>query len=145
MGSALRLPSAAAFLLFVIGLIPVSIYFMIEWWSYGFFHLPFNEVPRWTYLGGVLGAIYIIAVTILTPYVGPTILLATMIFFQLASSLVFDAYGLFGLQKVDVTQTTIAGNVLVLAGCFLIVVSNIRERLKHPIDDQMQMNVYMNV
>lgn len=141
MGSALNLPSAAAFLVFLIGLIPVSIYFLIEWWAHGFFYLPLNEVPWWTYLAGLFGALYIISVTILIPYVGPTIPLATMIFFQLASSLFFDAYGLFGLQKVEVSQTIIAGNVLVLVGCFLIVISNIRERLKDIYDDQNRMIV----
>lgn len=134
MGSSLKMPSAAALLGFLIGLIPVTIYFFIEWSTIGYTPLTFSTVPWWTYFAGILGAGYIVAITILTPYVGTSIVFGTVILFQILAAVMFDHFGALGMPRVQMSSLTLAGIVLQLLGCLFIVVSAVREQLRG--DDQ---------
>lgn len=129
MGTSLKMPSAAALLGFLIGLVPVTIYFFIEWSIMGYAPLTFNEVPWWSYLAGILGAGYIVGITILTPYVGTSIIFGTVILFQILTAVIFDHFGAFGIPRVQMSRLTMAGIVLQLFGCLFIVVSAVREQL----------------
>lgn len=130
MGSSLKMPSAAALLGFLIGFVPVLLYFFIEWSSMGYTTLGFKEVPWWTYFAGPLGAAYIIAITALTPYVGTSIIFGTVILFQISTSVIFDHFGALGVPRVQMTSLSLVGIVLQVVGCLFIVSSSVREQLK---------------
>jgi transporter family-2 protein len=78
-------------------------------------------VPGWAWLGGLFGAAYVAASTMLAPRVGATALLALLVAGQLVSGLLMDHYGVLGFPEHPVSWQRIAGVLLLLAGVWLIL------------------------
>jgi len=80
-----------------------------------------GQVPLWAWLGGVIGASYVIGSLYLGPKIGATLLLALVLAGQMAMSLAVDHYGLLGFPHHPVNLARLAGAVLLVAGTLLIV------------------------
>lgn len=78
-----------------------------------------SHVPAWAWLGGVLGAGYVMSVTVLGPRLGALAMFALVLAGQLAAALVVDRYGLLGFPRAAVTPVRLAGLGLVIAGAVL--------------------------
>ncbi len=76
--------------------------------------------PRWQLTGGILGPIYVIALTIATPHIGVGLTMVGILLGQIATSLVIDHWGLLGSRKRRIDQYRIAALVAVLAALWLI-------------------------
>lgn len=76
--------------------------------------------PRWQLTGGILGPIYVIALTIATPHIGVGLTMVGILLGQIATSLVIDHWGLLGSRKRRIDQYRIAELVAVLAALWLI-------------------------
>jgi len=81
----------------------------------------FGQVPVWAWLGGLLGATYVFAVTLLGPRLGAVALVALVLAGQLGAALLVDHYGALGFPKAAVTVPRLLGVVLLVAGALLIV------------------------
>lgn len=81
----------------------------------------FSSVPWWAWTGGILGAGYITTAVVLAPRIGALALMALVIAGQLLGALVLDHFGLFGLKRVSVTASRLAGAALLLAGLFFVL------------------------
>jgi transporter family-2 protein len=79
------------------------------------------EVPFWAWLGGLIGASYIIATLQLGPKIGAALLLALILAGQMTASLVVDHFGLLGFPHHPVNVARLAGAVLLVFGAILIV------------------------
>jgi transporter family-2 protein len=79
-----------------------------------------TRAPWWVWTGGAIGATFIFMSIALTPLLGTTLTLATLIVGQLLASLVVDHYGLFGGTVVRLTPTRVMGVALLLLGVTLI-------------------------
>ena len=79
------------------------------------------EVPFWAWLGGLIGASYIIATLQLGPKIGAALLLALILAGQMTASLVVDHFGLLGFPHHPVNVARLAGAVLLVIGAILIV------------------------
>ena len=79
-----------------------------------------TRAPWWVWTGGAIGATFIFMSIVLTPLLGTTLTLATLIVGQLLASLVVDHYGLFGGTVVRLTPMRVAGVALLLLGVTLI-------------------------
>jgi transporter family-2 protein len=79
------------------------------------------EVPYWAWLGGLIGASYIIATLQLGPKIGAALLLALILAGQMTASLVVDHFGLLGFPHHPVNVARLAGAVLLVIGAILIV------------------------
>jgi bacterial/archaeal transporter family-2 protein len=75
--------------------------------------------PVWAWVGGALGTCYIVALIWSVPQTGALTAAATVIFAQLATALVLDRIGAFGLPVQDITWQRLAGLGLVMAGLLL--------------------------
>ncbi len=75
--------------------------------------------PVWLWLGGVCGAFIVLSITVAAPRVGTTATIGIFIAFQLAAGAVVDRFGLFGLERIGLTWTRVAGIVLLAAGAAL--------------------------
>jgi transporter family-2 protein len=53
------------------------------------------EQPRWLLLGGILGPVYVIVLTVATPIIGVGTTMVGILCGQVAASLAIDHYGLF--------------------------------------------------
>lgn len=78
------------------------------------------RVPWWSWTGGMFGALYIILAVILVPQLGSATFVALLVAGQLASSVAFDHYGLFGLETRPVDLSRVIGVALLVAGVVLI-------------------------
>ena len=80
-----------------------------------------SAVPGWAWLGGLCGAAYVAASTMLAPRIGATALLALLLAGQLVSGLLADHFGVLGFPQHPVSWQRITGVVLLLAGVWLVM------------------------
>jgi bacterial/archaeal transporter family-2 protein len=81
----------------------------------------FGQVPAWAWLGGLLGAAYVFAVTLLGPRLGAVALLALVLAGQLGAALVVDHFGVLGFPRAEVNASRLLGVALLVAGALLVV------------------------
>lgn len=76
--------------------------------------------PWWAWTGGLIGAAFVVAATVLVPRLGAAVLICLVVFGQLAGSLLLDHFGvLHPRQPADALK--IVGMALVAVGMLLVV------------------------
>ena len=75
--------------------------------------------PLWLWLGGLFGAVIVLAIAYAPPRIGTFATVALLIAGQLAAGALIDAYGWLGSPRIPVTVARVAGLVLVTAGAAL--------------------------
>ena len=78
------------------------------------------HLPWWLWLGGVLGAGYLVAVVITTPKLGAGTVMALVIDTQVIVSVALDHFAALGLDRHPASWGRIAGVALFCIGAFLI-------------------------
>src|ERR1044071_7139850 len=85
---------------------------------------PFAErssPPRWwNWLGGPLGAVFVLAGAALTPRMGSAAFIAAVVGGQLVCSLVLDHFGLMNVPQHGLSVGRLVGVALVFAGVLLV-------------------------
>ena len=76
--------------------------------------------PRWLLTGGLLGPLYVAALTIATPYIGVGLTMVGILFGQVAASLAIDHFGLLGSARRKVDGYRAGALVAILAALWLI-------------------------
>jgi transporter family-2 protein len=79
-----------------------------------------KALPWYAWTGGFYGAVFVAVAAFAAPRMGVTYFLTMAIAGQLAMALLLDALGAFGLARVEISPTRIAGILLVLAGAWLV-------------------------
>jgi transporter family-2 protein len=74
----------------------------------------------WHWLGGLLGAGYIVAAIVLAPRLGAATLVAAAVAGQMVASLLVDHYGWVGFAQHHVSPLRLLGAVLVIGGVVLV-------------------------
>ena len=77
--------------------------------------------PPWLWIGGVMGAIVVSAITYSPQQLGTFATIALVIAGQLVMGVVIDALGLFGLEKIPLTWERVLGVALLAVGSVLIL------------------------
>jgi transporter family-2 protein len=80
-----------------------------------------GAVPAWAWFGGLLGATYVAATTVLGPRLGAAAMLALTVAGQMAAALVVDHYGAIGFPQSPVTPARLLGVALLVGGVLLIL------------------------
>jgi len=75
--------------------------------------------PKWLWVGGLAGAFIVFTVTLVAPRLGAFATTGVFLAAQLAMAVVIDRYGLFGLSRIGVSWTRVAGIALLAAGAAL--------------------------
>ena len=78
------------------------------------------RMPWWGWLGGGIGALFIVVSIVLTPRLGTALTLATITVGQLVAALVLDHYGLMGAPVVRLSVPRVLGAAFLLAGIALM-------------------------
>src|SRR5215469_2730639 len=81
---------------------------------------PASAALAWTWLGGLLGAYYVIWTVIAGPRLGAATLLALVVLGQLSCSLLVDHFGWLGFPLHPLSVTRLAGAALLFGGVLLI-------------------------
>jgi bacterial/archaeal transporter family-2 protein len=79
-----------------------------------------EALPAWCWLGGALGAAYLLSVTIVAPRLGAGATLALVVLGQMVCSLTLDHFGLAGFAQRSAEPARLAGVALVAVGAFLV-------------------------
>ncbi|KAJ3414118.1 hypothetical protein HDV05_007062 [Chytridiales sp. JEL 0842] len=80
-----------------------------------------RDAPWWAYLGGGMGTFYVVVLTVCTHRLGASTFTVVVVFFQLASAILFDHLALVGLPQRQVTVGRLMG---LLVGILGLVVMN---------------------
>lgn len=78
------------------------------------------EMPWWAPLGGLIGAVAVIAGLLFVGTVGAGAFAGLTITANIIMSLIIDKFGMFGMTVHDLTPGRVAGAVLMVAGIALI-------------------------
>jgi transporter family-2 protein len=77
-------------------------------------------VPWWAWLGGLVGAFYVVT-TVVGPRLGSATLLALVVLGQLLAALVIDHFGWIGFPQHPLSTVRILGAIMLFGGVLLIV------------------------
>jgi len=96
---------------------------LMAWWLLSrpsFDAAALARVPWWAWTGGLIGAVYVAAATLLIPRMGAAALICLVVFGQVVGSLLLDHFGvLHPRQPIDPLR--LIGALLVIAGALLVV------------------------
>jgi bacterial/archaeal transporter family-2 protein len=76
--------------------------------------------PWWTWLGGAMGALYVLGAVVLAPRIGPGALLGAVVAGQMSAALLLEHYGWLGTVQHPVSVVRILGVVLIVGGVALV-------------------------
>lgn len=112
-------PVRAAFLSFVVGtlalLVVVAIFFRARD-SAG----RVADAPWWVWVGGFLGAFYVVASVVTAPRLGAAALIVLVVAGQSLAALVVDQFGWVGFPEHPITPGRVAGVALLAGGVALV-------------------------
>ncbi len=77
--------------------------------------------PWWAYLGGLFGAVFVVATLVASPRIGVTVTFVAAIAGQIILSSLIDRFGWFGVTAVAVTWERVAALVLILISLVLLL------------------------
>ncbi|MBO0344372.1 DMT family transporter [Roseibium limicola] len=75
--------------------------------------------PRWMLTGGVLGPVYVVIITTVTPLIGVGTTMVAILFGQVASGLALDHFGAFGVPRQRVDLYRLGALALIAAALIL--------------------------
>jgi transporter family-2 protein len=113
-------PVIAAAVSFLVGLIFLLVVALIAGAASGVSPLRLAAAPWWAWVGGVIGAIYILASIVLTPKVGVGVVISLAVAGQLVGALIIDQFGLFGLPAHQLSPLRAVGVALLICGAVLV-------------------------
>jgi bacterial/archaeal transporter family-2 protein len=79
-----------------------------------------GDAPWWVWLGGLLGAFYVLGSVVTAPKLGAATLVALILAGQAVASLVVDHFGWVGFEENPVTPGRLAGMAFVAVGVALV-------------------------
>ena len=80
----------------------------------------FRLAPWWAFLGGVCGAVYVVASVVAVPRIGAAATVCATVLGQQVISLLFDTFGWLGVPRTPLTPGRVVGAVLLFAGVVLM-------------------------
>lgn len=79
-----------------------------------------TAAPSWIWIGGIIGALYVLAALIATPRLGAATTVAIFIAGQLTGSILIDHYGLLGVPVHSIDLPRLTGVLMLIGGVVLI-------------------------
>jgi transporter family-2 protein len=76
--------------------------------------------PGWYWVGGLIGALYVVATIVLAPRLGAATMTAAIVAGQMIASLLLDQYGLLGFPIHAISGLRVLGAALVIVGVILV-------------------------
>lgn len=80
----------------------------------------FFTQPSWTLLGGILGPVYVVILTVAVPSIGIAMTMIGILAGQVSKSVVIDHYGMFGSSRRKIDSKRIIALIFIIAALFLM-------------------------
>lgn len=119
LGDATQGPLFASFASFFVGTVALGIALLATRTGLPSSHQA-GSLPAWVWGGGMIGAVFVFGATFLVPRLGAAALICTVVFGQVAGSLLLDHYGVLSTPR-PADAMRILGAVLVAVGALLVV------------------------
>jgi len=116
----LESPIRAAFVSFLIGTVALVVVALVAVRKAYPSTARIGDAPWWIWIGGLLGAFYVVTAIVAAPKLGAAALLSAVVAGQMIASVVVDQYGLVGFPERHISPGRIAGIVLVGSGVALV-------------------------
>ncbi|MGL5290657.1 MAG: DMT family transporter [Vibrionaceae bacterium] len=68
-----------------------------------------NTIPKWQLIGGLLGPLYVVTLTLATPILGVAMTMVCVLFGQIAKSFAIDTFGWFTIPKQPLNPMRLLG------------------------------------
>ena len=75
-----------------------------------------GSAPWWAWGGGFAGAYFLVITLVALPRIGAALVVACLVLGQMATAMLLDATGWFGVPRIELTPMRIFGAVLLVAG-----------------------------
>lgn len=119
LGKSLQSPYYSALTVFLVAFIAMGSYMLLS--KQGFpTATQFLSAPKWSFFGGILGAIYILLIIILAPKLGIGNVTVMVLTGQVLAAVIIDQFGILGAQVHPISWPRLTGIILLCAGVFLI-------------------------
>jgi transporter family-2 protein len=79
------------------------------------------HAPPWLWMGGLMGAVIVTGITYSPPRIGVFATIGLLIAGQLVMGALIDAFGLFGVERIPLDISRIAGLALLSGGAVLVL------------------------
>ncbi|NBB59403.1 EamA-like transporter family protein [Pseudomonas sp. ODNR1LW] len=79
-----------------------------------------GELPRWQLIGGFLGPVYVVVLTLATPHIGIAMTMIAILSGQVGKSVLIDHFGWFGTTRKKVNAERWLALLLIVAALVLI-------------------------
>ncbi|MDC7123866.1 DMT family transporter, partial [Cellulomonas fimi] len=79
-----------------------------------------SELPRWQLIGGLLGPIYVVVLTLATPHIGIAMTMIAILSGQVGKSVLIDHFGWFGAARKRVNGERWIALALIVVALVLI-------------------------
>ncbi len=113
-------PVTSSLISFSVGTIALLLYSISHFQSFYKSLQQLGNAPGYAWLGGMVGAFYIISTIVASPRIGLALFLALVIGGQLVMSVIVDHYGLLGAAVKPITWLKGIGLLFVFCGIFLL-------------------------
>lgn len=80
----------------------------------------FFSLPGWQLLGGVLGPVYVVILTVATPVIGIAMTMIGILAGQVFKSLIIDHFGLLGTPRRKIDSKRITALIFIIAALILV-------------------------
>ncbi|WP_068505110.1 DMT family transporter [Paenibacillus kribbensis] len=111
-------PITASAISFTVGAVSLI---MISFFTKGsFVKKEWFEAPWWMWTGGLLGAFYVLATTILMPRIGVAATVGYVLAGQVIISIIIDHFGLIGATMHTLNVPRLVGALLVIVGVIVV-------------------------
>ena len=80
-----------------------------------------KQVSWWKWMGGIMGAVYMITVIVSVPKIGTANLVSLSVAGQLIAAIILDHYGLLGFALHPANGWRLFGVMLIITGVLLVV------------------------
>lgn len=115
LGTMTRSPYSAGIIVFIVGLLTMSVMALVMRPSFPTAQ-ELTSTPFTAYLGGLIAAVYIVAIIIVSPRLGVGLTTALILCGQLVMALALDHFGAFGNPQISINLWRVAGVLMMLGG-----------------------------
>jgi bacterial/archaeal transporter family-2 protein len=113
-------PVTSSLISFSVGTMALLLYSVTQFSSFQKSLQQVGQAPGYAWLGGLVGAFYIISTIVASPKIGLALFLALIIGGQLVTSVIVDHFGLLGAAVKPITLLKGIGLLLVFTGIILL-------------------------
>lgn len=119
LGKSLQSPYYASLIVFIIAAFGITCYIIFTKQPLPNWEL-ISIAPKWSYLGGVLGGIYVLLIVLLAPHLGIGNVTVMVLLGQVIAAMFIDHFGALGASIHVLNWKRLVGVILMMIGIYLV-------------------------